>query len=242
MPVLETIAANATQIIGKVTSSPPASLLSSAVDTIVTPERICALRTIRPGLASVTAIAAGRALLIPFDMPSAAVVLFEATATLLVVSVAAGTRTIVRYTKKKEPAAMAATVVDTNEVADSLATNSASMMTAFAGLPMFADMYLGGLVSSLVVLGAVYALSIGRQVEETMYAYDVEYVDCDGETHRCVAYSSSWLADGEMVEVVVAEIGGDKVNLLLPVGKRGIVTIIDALRDDLDDGEDVGER
>ena len=242
MPVLETIAANATQIIGKVTSSPPASLLSSAVDTIVTPERICAMRAIRPGLASVTMIAAGRALLIPFDVPSAAVVLFEATATLLVVSVAAGTRTIVRYTKKKETAARAAKVLDTNEVADSLANNSASMMTAFAGLPMFADMYLGGLVSSLVVLGAVYVLSIGRQVEETMYAYDVEYVDANGESVRCVAYSSSWLADGEAVEVVVADIGGDKVNLLLPIRKRGIGTIVDALRDDFDDGEDIGKR
>ena len=242
MPVLETIAANSTQIIGKVTSSPPASLLSSAVDTIVTPERICALRSIRPGLASVTMIAAGRALLIPFDVPSAAVILFEATATLLMVSVAAGTRTIVRYAKSKDPASTSATVVDTNEVADSLATNSASMMTAFAGLPMFADMYLGGLVSSLVVLGAVYALSIGRQVEETMYAYDVEYVDCDGETHRCVAYSSSWLSDGETVEVVVCEIGGGNVNLLLPVRKRGIGMIVDALRDDLDDGEDSGKR
>ena len=242
MPVLETIAANATQIIGKVASSPPASLLSSAVDTIVTPERICAMRAIRPGLASVTAIAAGRAVLIPFDVPSVAVILFEATATLLVMSVAAGTRTIVRYAKSKDPASTSATVVDTNEEVDSLANNSASMMTAFAGLPMFADMYVGGLVSSLVVLGVVYALSIGRQVEETMYAYDVEYVDANGEGVRCVAYSSSWLADGEAVEVVVAEIGGDKVNLLLPIRKRGIGTIVDALRDDLDDGEDSGKR
>lgn len=242
MPVLETIAANATQIIGKVTSSPPASLLSSAVDTIVTPERICAMRAIRPGLASVTAIAAGRAVLIPLDVPSVAVILFEATATLLVMSVAAGTRTIVRYAKSKDPASTSATVVDTNEVADSLANNSASMMTAFAGLPMFADMYVGGLVSSLVVLGVVYALSIGRQVEETMYAYDVEYVDANGEGVRCVAYSSSWLADGEAVEVVVAEIGGDKVNLLLPIRKRGIGTIVDALRDNLDDGEDSWKR
>lgn len=242
MPVLETIAANATQIIGKVTSSPPASLLSSAVDTIVTPERICALRAIRPGLASVTAIAAGRAVLIPLDVPSVAVILFEATATLFVMSVAAGTRTIVRYAKSKDPASTSATVVDTNEVADSLANNSASMMTAFAGLPMFADMYVGGLVSSLVVLGVVYALSIGRQVEETMYAYDVEYVDANGEGVRCVAYSSSWLADGEAVEVVVAEIGGDKVNLLLPIRKRGIGTIVDALRDNLDDGEDSWKR
>ena len=217
-------------------------MLSSAVDTIVTPERICAMRAIRPGLASVTMIAAGRALLIPFDVSSAAVVLFEATATLLVVSVAAGTRTIVRYARTKETASRTAKVLDTNEVADSLANNSASMMTAFAGLPMFADMYLGGLVSSLVVLGAVYALSIGRQVEETMYAYDVEYVDCDGETHRCVAYSSSWLSDGETVEVIVAEIGGENVNLLMPVERRGIGTIVDALRDDLNDGEDIGKR
>lgn len=237
MPVLETIAANATQIIGKVASSPPASLLSSAVDTIVTPERICALRAVRPGLASVTMIAAGRALLIPFDVPSVAVVLFEATATLLVVSVAAGTRTIVRYAKSKDPASTSATVVDTNEEVDSLATNSASMMTAFAGLPMFADMYLGGLVSSLVVLGAVYALSIGRQVEETMYAYDVEYVDANGDGVRCVAYSSSWLADGEVVEVVVAEIGGDKVNLLMPVARRSVRTAIASLRDDVNNDE-----
>lgn len=237
MPVLETIAANATQIIGKVASSPPASLLSSAVDTIVTPERICALRAVRPGLASVTMIAAGRALLIPFDVPSVAVVLFEATATLLVVSVAAGTRTIVRYAKSKDPASTSATVVDTNEEVDSLATNSASMMTAFAGLPMFADMYLGGLVSSLVVLGAVYALSIGRQVEETMYAYDVEYVDANGDGVRCVAYSSSWLADGEVVEVVVAEIGGEKVNLLMPVARRSVRTAIASLRDDVNNDE-----
>lgn len=242
MPVLETIAANATQIIGKVASSPPASLLSSAVDTIVTPERICAMRAIRPGLASVTAIAAGRAVLIPFDVPSVAVILFEATATLLVVSVAAGTRTIVRYAKSKDPTSTLATVVDTNKVADSLANNSASMMTAFAGLPLFADMYVGGLVSSLVVLGVVYALSVGRQVEETMYAYDVEYVDANGEGVRCVAYSSSWLADGETVEVVVAEIGGDKVNLLLPIRKRGIGMIVDTLMDDFDDGEDSGKR
>lgn len=242
MPVLETIAANATQIIGKVASSPPASLLSSAVDTIVTPERICAMRAIRPGLASVTAIAAGRAVLIPFDVPSVAVILFEATATLLVMSVAAGTRTIVRYAKSKDPASTSATVVDTNEEVDSLANNSASMMTAFAGLPMFADMYVGGLVSSLVVLGVVYALSIGRQVEETMYAYDVEYVDANGEGVRCVAYSSSWLADGEAVEVVVAEIGGDKVNLLLPIRKRGIGMIVDTLMDDFDDGDDSGKR
>ena len=242
MPVLETIAANATQIIGKVTSSPPASLLSSAVDTIVTPERICAMRAIRPGLASVTMIAAGRALLIPFDVPSVAVVLFEATATLLVVSVAAGTKTIIRYARTKETASRAAKVLDTNEDVDSLATNSASMMTAFAGLPLFADMYVGGLVSSLVVLGVVYALSVGRQVEETMYAYDVEYIDCDGETHRCVAYSSSWLSDGEEVEVVIAEIGGDNVNLLLPIRKRGIGIIVDTLMDDFDDGEDSGKR
>ena len=237
MPVLETIAANATQIIGKVASSPPASLLSSAVDTIVTPERICALRAVRPGLASFTMIAAGRALLIPFDVPSVAVVLFEATATLLVVSVAAGTRTIVRYAKSKDPASTSATVVDTNEEVDSLATNSASMMTAFAGLPMFADMYLGGLVSSLVVLGVVYALSVGRQVKETMYAYDVEYVDANGDGVRCVAYSSSWLADGEVVEVVVAEIGGEKVNLLMPVARRSVRTAIASLRDDVNNDE-----
>lgn len=233
MPVLETIAANATQIIGKVASSPPASLLSSAVDTIVTPERICALRAIRPGLASVTMIAAGRAVLIPLDVPSVAVILFEATATLLVMSVASSTKMVVRYARKKEQASMAAKVVDTNEEVGSLANNSASMMTAFAGLPLFADMYVGGLVSSLVVLGVVYALSVGRQVEETMYAYDVEYVDANGEDVRCVAYSSSWLADGEAAEVIVAEIGGEKVSLLMPVERRSVRTAIASLRDDV---------